>query len=76
MGANNQPAQEENSQVKQLTYADVFVATICFFILFALIIWITKVSWNIAMPEIFGVGRITFFQAFALLILARVLTRS
>ena len=76
MGANIQPVQEENSQVKQMSYSDVVVVTFFLFVLFALMIWITKIAWNISMPEIFGVNKVTFFQAFALLILARVLIRS
>lgn len=39
-------------------------------------IYIIKISWNYTLPDLFGIKPITFYQAFALLILTGILFRS
>ena len=45
------------------------IAVLLFFVVTALFRWL----WNITMPEVFGLKRITYWQAFRLLIMAGML---
>jgi hypothetical protein len=51
----------------------VFVGVI-FAVLFALVFgFLVKWLWNFLMPDLFGIGQITYWQAFAMVVLAKLL---
>jgi hypothetical protein len=60
--------------VKALRIAGLTFAGVGFAVLFALLFGlVVKVLWNWLMPAIFGLGLITFWQAFGLVLLAKLL---
>jgi len=60
--------------VKALRIAGLTFAGVGFAILFALLFGlVVKVLWNWLMPAIFGLGMITFWQAFGIVLLAKLL---
>jgi hypothetical protein len=60
--------------VKALRIAGLTVAGVGFAVLFAFVFGlVVRVLWNWLMPAIFGLGKITFWQAFGIVLLARLL---
>lgn len=52
------------------------LVAILLFIVIITYIYIVKISWNYTLPDLFGIKPITFYQAFALLVLTGILFRS
>ena len=60
--------------IKALRIAGLTLAGVGFAVLFALLFGlVVKVLWNWLMPAIFGLGLITFWQAFGIVLLAKLL---
>ena len=60
--------------IKALRIAGLTFAGVGFAVLFALLFGlVVKVLWNWLMPAIFGLGKITFWQAFGIVLLAKLL---
>ena len=60
--------------IKALRIASLTLAGVGFAVLFALLFGlVVKVLWNWLMPAIFGLGLITFWQAFGIVLLAKLL---
>ncbi|MGB7297363.1 MAG: hypothetical protein WBC70_17435 [Candidatus Aminicenantales bacterium] len=59
---------------KALRIAGLTIAGVAFAVLFALVFGlVVKILWNWLMPAIFGLGEITFWQAFGIVLLAKIL---
>ncbi len=60
--------------VKALRIAGLTFAGVAFAVLFALLFGlVVKILWNWLMPALFGLGVITFWQAFGIVLLAKLL---
>jgi hypothetical protein len=73
-GHHPQGSSASRHGIKALRIVGLTFAGVGFAVLFALVFGlVVKVLWNWLMPAVFGLGTVTFWQAFGLVLLAKLL---
>ena len=68
------PGCNGNRPLKVLRIVGIAIIGVCFALLFGLLFgWLVMMLWNWLMPSLFGIKTITYWQAFGITVLAKIL---